>query len=98
MFDGIQPQKFSPLRIVNHTVLRCYGQFFNDDINDNTMYPRILPQHMKFTYFLIMEVHLRLIHAGIAHALAQIHDEYWIPQGWVEVRNVLLHYIICHRH
>ena len=36
-----------------------------------------------------MEVHERLIHAGIAHTLVQIHEEYWIPQGRVEIRSVL---------
>ena len=45
-----------------------------------------------------MEVHERLIHAGIAHTLAQIREEYWIPQGRVEVRSVLTRCLICRRH
>ena len=36
-----------------------------------------------------MEVHKHLIHAGIAHTLAQIREKYWVPQGRVEVRSVL---------
>ena len=50
-------------------------------------------------YLLInMEVHVCLIHAGIVHTLTQIREEYWIPQGRVEVRGVLLHCLICRRH
>ena len=53
---------------------------------------------MRFTYLLIMEVHVCLIHAGITHTLAQIREEYWIPQGRVEVRSVLSWCLICRRH
>ena len=70
----------------------------NVEVNENTKYPKLLPRHMRFTYLLIMEVHVRLIHAGIARTLAQIREEYWIPQGRVEVRSVLLCFLICRRH
>ena len=35
-----------------------------------------------------MEVNKCLMHAGIAQTLAQVREEYWIPQGRVEVRSV----------
>ena len=53
---------------------------------------------MRFTYLLIMEVHECLIHAGIAQTLAQVCEEYWIPQGRVEVRSVLTQCLICRWH
>ena len=37
------------------------------------------------------------MYAEIAHTLAQIHEEYWIPQGCVEVRRVLSQCLICCR-
>ena len=46
---------------------------------------------------LITEVHLRLIHAGVAHTLAQIREEYWIPQGRVEVKSVLSKCVVCRK-
>ena len=57
-------------------MLRCYGGFLNVEVNENIKYPKLLPRHMRFTYLLIMEVHIRLIHAGIAHTFTQIHEEY----------------------
>ena len=86
------------LKVDELGILRCYGQFLNVKVNENTKYPKLLPRHMKFTYLLIMEVHVRLIHAEIAHTLAQIREEYWIPQGRVEVRSVLLCCLIYRRH
>ena len=53
---------------------------------------------MRYTYLLIMEVHVCLIHAGNAHTLAQMREEYRIPQGQVEVKSVLLRCLICDRH
>ena len=41
---------------------------------------------------------MRLIHAGLTHTLAQIREEYWIPQGRTEVRKVLSQCSICRRY
>ena len=46
---------------------------------------------------MITEVHCRLIHAGVAHTLAQIREEYWIPQGRAEVKKVLFQCLLCQR-
>ena len=45
-----------------------------------------------------MEVYKQLIHAEIAHTLTQVREEYWIPQGWMEVRNALSRCLICLKH
>ena len=38
---------------------------------------------------LILEIHGRLIHAGVSHTLNQLRQEYWIPHGRVEVKHLL---------
>ena len=48
----------------------------------------MLPRREHFTQLLIKEIHEHLIHAGVAHTLAQIREEYWIPKGRIEVRSV----------
>ena len=68
------------LKVDELGILRCYGRFLNVEVNENARYPKLLPRHVRFTYLLIMEVHERLIHAGIAQTLAQVHEEYWIPK------------------
>ena len=70
----------------------------NAEVSEDAKYPKLLARHMRFTYLLIVEVHERLMHAGIAHTLAQIREEYGIPQGRVEVRKVLSQCLICGRH
>ena len=86
------------LKVDELGILRCYGRFLNVEVSEDAKHPKLLPRHMRFTYLLIVEVHERLMHAGIAHTLAQIREEYWIPQGRVEVRRVLSQCLICHRH
>jgi len=76
-------------------ILRCYGIFLNAEINESSKFPELLPQHEHFTHLLIKEMHEQLINAGVAHTLAQIHEEYWIPKGRIEVRSVLSQWI-CH--
>ena len=55
------------LKVDERGILRCYGWFLNVKVNENTKYPKLLPGYMRFTWLLIMEVHVRLIHAGIVH-------------------------------
>ena len=67
-------------------------------MSESAKYPKLLPRHEHFTHMLISEVHVCLIHAGVAHTLAQIREEYWIPQGRTEVRKVLSQCLICRRY
>ena len=64
-------------------------------MNEGTKYPKLLPRYEHFTNLLICEVHQRLIHAGVAHMLSQIREEYWIPQGRVQVKSVISKCLIC---
>jgi len=86
------------LEFDDHGILRNYGRFLNAEIDESSKFPKLLPQHEHFTHLLIKEVHEQLIHAGVAHTLAQICKEYWIPKGRTEVRSVLSQYLICRKH
>ena len=83
------------LKIDDMGILRCYGRFLNATIAESTKYPKLLLRREHLTTLLITEVHQRLIHAGVAHTLAQIREEYWIPQGRAEVRSVLSQCLLC---
>ena len=86
------------LKIDDMGILRCHGRYLNAIMSESAKYPKLLPRHEHFTHMLINEVHVRLIHAGVAHTLAQIREEYWIPQGRIEVRKVLSQCLICRRY
>ena len=55
---------------INLSYLHCHGCFLNTEINETAKYPKLLPRQVRFTHLLIMEVHERLIQAGIAYTLA----------------------------
>ena len=87
---GLKPDEFQ--------ILRCCGRYANAVITDEMKYPKLLPRGIHFTKLVIMEVHLRLVQAGVSHTLGQIRQQYWIPQGRAEVRRVLLRCTVCKRY
>ena len=86
------------LQIDDVGILRCHGRYLNAIMSESAKYPKLLPRHEHFAHMLINEVHVCLIHSGMAHTLAQIREEYWIPQGRTEVRKVLSKCLICRRY
>ena len=67
-------------------VLRCYGRYTNADTSIEAKNPKLLPRKNCFTDLVIMEVHGRLIHAGVSHTLSYLRQEFWLPKGRAEVR------------
>ena len=91
-------QKQLGLQEDEYGILRCHGRYANADISEDMKCPKLLPRKDFFTELVILEIHGRLIHAGISHTLSQLRQEYWIPQGRAEVRRVIHQCVICKRH
>ena len=91
---------FSQLRMKFDSLdlIHCHGRFSRAGLSDDTANPKLLPRRTAFTCLLIRHVKCRLIHAGVAHTLAQVRQEFWIPQSRAEIRSVLRHCNICRRH
>ena len=68
-------------------ILHCYGQFTVSQMKTLNTLNCFLG--MNISLLCISEVHQHLIHAGVAHTLSQIREEYWILQGRVEVKSVI---------
>ena len=68
------------LKVDEFQILRCYGRCANAVITDEMKYPKLLPRGTHFTKLVIMEVHLRLVHAGVSHTLGQIRQQYWLSE------------------
>ncbi|VBB35409.1 unnamed protein product, partial [Acanthocheilonema viteae] len=56
-----------------------------------------LPRHNPITEFLIQQYHEDLIHAGVAHTLAEMRRKFWVPKGRSEVKRVLNKCRACKR-
>ena len=70
-------------------VLRCHGRMVHAEIPDHVIYPIRLPKKSYFTSLLIKEYHQKPFHSGVSHTLAQLRNEYWIPQGRAEVKKAI---------
>ena len=63
----------------------------------DAVYPILLPKRSHFTSLLIKEYHQELFHSGVSQTLAQLRNEYWIPQGRTEVKKAIHDCGICQR-
>ena len=70
-------------------LLRCHGRMVHAEIPDDAIYPILLPKKSYFTSLLIKEYHQKHFHSGVSHTLAQLRNEYWIPQGRAEVKKAI---------
>lgn len=78
------------LQLDENGVLRCHGRLITENLPEYTVFPKLLPRNHVFTSLVIKSFHEKLMHAGVSHTLAAIRREFWIPQGRLSVRRVLL--------
>ena len=77
-------------------ILRCHGRLDKSYSNDSKP-PALLPTHHTLSHLIIEKVHCGLMHAGVAHTLAQLRCNFWIPKGRREVAHVLKKCVTCRR-
>jgi len=61
---------------LKYGITRCYGRYANSDTNIETKNPKLLPRNNYFLNLVILEVHERLIHAGVSHTLSYLRQQY----------------------
>ncbi|CAF1104794.1 unnamed protein product [Didymodactylos carnosus] len=76
-------------------ILRCGGRLVNAKLSENAMFPKLLPKKDYFTTLIIQNYHQKLLHVGVAHTLAQIRNEFWIPSGRSEVFKIVKRCLRC---
>lgn len=65
---------------------------------DDAIYSILLSKtRSHFTSLIIKEYHQKRFHSGVSHTLAQLKNEYWIPQGQSEVEKAIHGYGVCKR-
>ncbi|MBV2113425.1 MAG: aspartyl protease family protein [Candidatus Thiodiazotropha sp. (ex Ctena orbiculata)] len=78
-------------------LLRCRGRLERSDINEGSKLPLLLPKDEYFTQLIIEYIHKGCQHAGIALTLAQVRQNYWVPQGRSAVKRILKNCTVCRR-
>jgi hypothetical protein len=76
-------------------ILRVGGRLAKADISENAKNPKLLPKKSYFTWLVVQQFHIKLMHSGVPHTLSQIRYEFWIPQGRTAVRSILKDCKIC---
>ena len=85
------------LNLDKEGIIRCYGRLTSTDGTQTIIDPIILPKNHHFTSLIIKHYHIKLMHAGVSHTLAELRQEFWIPHGRNQVRKVLNNCVICRR-
>ncbi|VBB29654.1 unnamed protein product [Acanthocheilonema viteae] len=67
------------------------------ELNESSKHSIYLQRHNPITELLIKQTHEDLLHAGIAHTLAEMRRKFWTPKGRTEVKWVLNHCMACKR-
>ena len=78
-------------------LLRCHGRMIHAELPLQAIYPILLPKRSHFSSLLIKEYHQKLFHSGVSHTLAQLRNQYWIPQGRAEVKKAIHGCGVCKR-
>ena len=86
------------LKTDSDDILRCHGRLQNADIPYDAQFPKLLPKRDHFTDLVVLDCHIRLLHAGVTHTLSQLRYTYWIPQGRSTVARVLRQCLLCRKH
>lgn len=59
--------------------------------------PILLSKNCRITELLIMEIHEKLLHAGIFSVINELRKKFWVPQQFSYVRKLLKNCIHCRR-
>lgn len=78
-------------------ILRVGGRIEHSNFNYSKKHPIILPPSHEFTYLLIKNEHLRLLHCGANLLLASLRDKYWPISGKRTIKHVIYKCVKCFR-
>ena len=83
------------LYLDSNGMLRCGGRIHNAPVKESAKFPYLLPQNHPFTKLIILDVHVKLKHAGVLCTVTQLRQTYWIPTIRQYVRKILHRCLTC---
>lgn len=106
-----QSQAFPQLRILNRKestsfqslkvfkdddgIIRYLPRLENSQLPEETKTPILLAKKSHLTKLIVMDHHLKNMHAGTSYTLAAVRRSYHLPQGRREIFNILHSYCSC---
>lgn len=76
-------------------LLRVGGRLTKSELQFNVKHPLLLPQHSKFTEFVIMDEHRKNMHSGVEATLAAVRLRYWPIKARGTIKRLLRGCVIC---
>ena len=78
-------------------LLKCRGRIENSLLRQSSIYPILLPKLNYITSLVIKQAHAEVLHSGIQNTLAQVREQYWLPQGRQRVKCELQKCLLCRK-
>ena len=79
-------------------LIRYGGRIHNAPLSDIARFPYLLPQKHTFTKLLNYSLHKSLFHEGVNSTLIALRQQYWVPSGRQDIKELLRHCTICKGH
>ena len=78
-------------------IIRTYGRIANAELPYGTKHPILLPKKNHLTNLIIRYHHILNLHSGTNQTLANVRENYWIPQGRQQIKNQIKNCKLCRR-
>jgi hypothetical protein len=78
-------------------IIRVKCEFDNIDAPYSTKCPILLHKKSSISDCIIMDMHIKLRHAGVYRLLSSLRREFYIPSGFSTVKRVISSCLICKR-
>ena len=80
---------------LDNGVIRCKGRLEHAQLPAQTRFPILLPKHCEYTRHLVIKKHKSVAHMGVNATVAEMRQEYWVPQLRQLVKGVIRQCVIC---
>ncbi|GFS37277.1 integrase catalytic domain-containing protein [Trichonephila inaurata madagascariensis] len=50
---------------------------------------------IRFTELLVKDVHVKVLHSGVADTLIQVREKYWVPKGRQIIKSIVRKCFVC---
>uniref|UniRef100_A0A7I4Y6K3 Integrase catalytic domain-containing protein n=1 Tax=Haemonchus contortus TaxID=6289 RepID=A0A7I4Y6K3_HAECO len=91
-----QRKTFGHLKLISDNgIYRCQGRLANSHLGFDAMNPILLVPNHALTKIIVMHVHKKSGHQGVAGTLAELQTKYWLPKGRQVVKKIIRECVTC---
>jgi hypothetical protein len=85
------------LYLDSKAVIRCKGRLLYSCLTDDAKHPVLLPRKHHYTRLVIRQAHKCVLHQGVPQTVAEVRQQYWVPQCKQAVKSIIRRCVLCRR-